>query len=148
MLIGLTHEPEAAVIMKQFRSFGFGNVTVLGFSAWGVPAFTDLAGTAADGIIAVQGFTPEYKDAKVQEFVAKYKAKWGSMPSDPAQAYYDGVYLLKSVVEKVGFNKTDIMKACPRSGLPRVQSLTCDAKHNYQLLYPSGRVWDIITAIF
>ncbi|OQB48198.1 MAG: Leucine-, isoleucine-, valine-, threonine-, and alanine-binding protein precursor [Firmicutes bacterium ADurb.Bin153] len=154
MLIGLTHEPEAAVIMKQFRSFGFGNVTVLGFSAWGVPAFTDLAGTAADGIIAVQGFTPEYKDAKVQEFVAKYKAKWGSMPSDPAQAYYDGVYLLKSVVEKVGFNKTDIMKGLSQvKDFPGVQGpLTCDAKHNFTnfslISKFKGGVWDIITAIF
>ena len=153
VLIGLTHEPEAAVVVKQFRTFGFTGVEVLGFSAWGVPAFTDLAGAAANGVVAVQGFTPEYKDAKVQDFVAKYKAKWGSMPSDPAQAYYDGVYLLKSVVEKVGFNSVDIQKGLTQvKDFPGVQGpLTCDAKHNFTnfslISKFNNNVWDIITAI-
>ena len=103
--------------------------------------------------MAVQGFTPEYKDAKVQDFVAKYKAKWGSMPSDPAQAYYDGVYLLKSVVEKVGFNSVDIQKGLTQvKDFPGVQGpLTCDAKHNFTnfslISKFNNNVWDIITAI-
>ncbi|OPZ65230.1 MAG: Leucine-, isoleucine-, valine-, threonine-, and alanine-binding protein precursor [Firmicutes bacterium ADurb.Bin506] len=152
-LIGLTHEPEAAVIMRQFRQLGFRDVDVLGFSAWGVPAFTDLAGAAADGVISVQGFTPEYQDPKVQEFVQKYQARWKSLPSDPAQAYYDGMYLLANVIEKVGFEKEDIRKGLTElKDFPGVQGpLTCDAKHNFTNFslisqFKSG-TWNIITAI-
>lgn len=152
-LIGLTHEPEAAVIMKQFRQLGFKDVDVLGFSAWGVPAFTDLAGAAADGVISVQGFTPEFQDAKVQEFVKKYKARWNSMPSDPAQAYYDGMYLLAHVIEKVGFEKEAVRKGLSElKDFPGVQGpLTADAKHNFTnfslISQFKGGTWNIITAI-
>lgn len=152
-LIGLTHEPEAAVTMRQFRQLGFRNVEVLGFTAWGVPAFTDLAGAAAEGVISVQGFTPEYKDAKVQEFVAKYKARYGSLPSDPAQAYYDGAYLLANVIEKVGFDREAIRKGLSElKDFSGVQGpLTCDAKHNFTnfslISKFKGGSWNIITAI-
>ncbi|MEA4884746.1 MAG: ABC transporter substrate-binding protein [Clostridia bacterium] len=153
VLVGLTHEPEAAVVVRQFRQLGMKDCDVIGFSAWGVPAFTDLAGTAAEGVVAVQGFTPEYKDAKVQEFVAKYQARYNSLPSDPAQAYYDGLHLLKSVIEKVGFERVDIQKGLTEvRGFQGVQGpLTCDAKHNFTNFslisqFKGGR-WDIITAI-
>jgi len=152
-LIGLTHEPEAAVVMRQFRQLGFKNVEVLGFSAWGVPAFTDLAGSAADGVVAVQGFTPEFNDPKVQEFVAKYKARYGSLPSDPAQAYYDGAYLLAHVIEQVGFDREAIRKGLTQlKDFPGVQGpLTCDAKHNFTnfslISKFKGGTWSIITAI-
>lgn len=152
-LIGLTHEPEAAVVVRQFRQLGFKDVDVLGFSAWGVPAFTDLAGAAADGVISVQGFTPEFQDPKVQDFVKKYQARWKSLPSDPAQAYYDGMYLLANVIEKVGFEKEAIRKGLTElKDFPGVQGpLTCDAKHNFTNFslisqFKSG-TWNIITAI-
>lgn len=106
-LMGLTHEPEAAVVIRQFRQLGF-KVPVVGFSAWGVPAFTDLAGQSAVGVIAVQGFTPEDPNPKVQEFVKKYKARWNRLPSDPAQAYYDGVYMVAEAIAKVGTNHEKI----------------------------------------
>lgn len=152
-LIGLTHEPEAAVTMLQFRQLGFRDVHVLGFSAWGVPAFTDLAGSAAEDVISVQGFTPEYQDPAVQEFVAKYQARWNSMPSDPAQAYYDGVYLLAHVIEQVGFDKEAIREGLTKvKDFPGVQGpLTCDEKHNFTnfslISQFKGGTWEIITAI-
>jgi branched-chain amino acid transport system substrate-binding protein len=152
-LIGLTHEAEAAVTMRQFRQLGFRDVDVIGFSAWGVPAFTDLAGTAAEGVISVQGFTPEFNDPKVQEFVAKYEKRYGMPPSDPAQAYYDGAHLLAHVIEKVGFDSEAIRKGLTEvKDFPGVQGpLTCDAKHNFTNFslisqFEEG-TWQVITAI-
>ena len=63
---------------------------MLGFSAWGVPAFTDLAGSAAEDVISVRA-SPLNTGSCGAEFVANAQARWNSMPSDPAQAYYDGV---------------------------------------------------------
>jgi len=152
-LIGLTHEPEAAVSVRQAKQLGL-NVPIIGFSAWGVPAFTDLAGDAAIGVISVQGFTPEYKDPKVQEFVKKYQARWGQLPSDPAQAYYDGVYILAHVINQVGFDREAIRKGLETlKDFNGVQGkLTCDSKHNFTnfslISRFKGDRWEIIDAIF
>lgn len=101
VLIGYTHEQEGAVIVRQVREMNL-DVKLLGNSAWGVPAFTDLAGDAAIGVIAVQGFTPEDPAPEVQDFANKYKAKYNRLPSDPGQAYYDGVMTVAKVIEQVG----------------------------------------------
>jgi len=130
-LMGLTHEPEAAVVVRQFRQLGM-DAPIIGFSAWGVPAFTDLAGDAAIGVISVQGFTPEDPNPKVQEFAKKYKERYGRLPSDPGQAYYDGVYVMKHIIEKVGLDHQAMRDALENlEGFPGLQGeLTCDEHHN------------------
>jgi len=151
-LVGLTHEPEAAVVMKQFRQMKM-TMPVVGFSAWGVPAFTDLAGEAAVGVISVQGFNPADTDPVVAKFVTSYKKKWGREPSDPAQCYYDGVYLLKKAIETAG--STDSVKvneALSKITYNGVQgTMKCDSLHNFtNICYISqfdGKQWKIITKI-
>lgn len=149
-LIGLTHEPEAAVVVKQLRQFGL-DVPVIGFSAWGVPAFTNLAGEAAIGVVSVQGFNPEDPDPAVQQFVSRYKTRWGEEPSDPAQAYYDGIYLLAKAIEIAGStNGTAIAKALKEQvSINGVQGpLKCDQHHNFtNVCYIArfdGKSWKII----
>jgi len=131
-VMGLTHESEAAVFVRQTRQMGL-DVPIVGFTAWGVPAFTDLAGEAAIGVIAVQSFTPEDPNPVVQEFVQKYVDRYGRLPSDPGQAYYDGVYVMKEVIERVGsFDKHAIREALENfSGYVGLQGeLVNDEKHN------------------
>jgi branched-chain amino acid transport system substrate-binding protein len=138
--------------MKQFRQMKM-TMTVVGFSAWGVPAFTDLAGDAAVGVISVQGFNPADTDPVVAKFVTSYKKKWGREPSDPAQCYYDGVYLLKKAIETAG--STDSVKvneALSKITYNGVQgTMKCDSLHNFtNICYISqfdGKQWKIITKI-
>jgi len=148
-LVGLTHEPEAAVAVKQVRQLKL-DVPIVGFSAWGVPAFTDLAGDAAVGVISVQGFNPADSDPTVKKFVDADKAKWGKDPSDPAPCYYDGVYLLKKAIETA--NSTDpvkIMEALKTVEYTGVQGkMKRDALNNFtDVCYISqfdGKIWKII----
>jgi branched-chain amino acid transport system substrate-binding protein len=149
-LIGLTHEPEAAVVVRQVRQLGL-HVPIIGFSAWGVPAFTDLAGDAAIGVVSVQGFNPNDPDPAVQEFVRRYKTRWNEEPSDPAQAYYDGVYLLAKAIEIAGSTDgTAIAEALKtRVSINGVQGpLKCDEHHNFtDVCYIAkfdGKTWQII----
>lgn len=130
-IMGLTHESEAAVFVRQMRQMGV-DVPIVGFTAWGVPAFTDLAPEAAKGVIAVQSFTPEDTNPVVQEFVQKYQARYGRLPSDPGQAYYDGVYAIKEVIERVGFDKHAMRQELENfSGYVGLQGeLVTDEKHN------------------
>jgi len=152
VLVGLTHEPEAAVVMKQVRQMKL-TVPAVGFSAWGVPAFTDLAGDAAIGVISVQGFNPTDPDPAVKKFVDAYKAKWGNEPSDPAQCYYDGIYLLKKAIEMAGStDSVKIAEALKKVEYTGVQGpMKCDDLHNYtNVCYISqfdGKDWKIISKL-
>jgi branched-chain amino acid transport system substrate-binding protein len=151
-LVGLTHEPEAAVVVKQVRQLQL-NVPIVGFSAWGVPAFTDLAGEAAKGVISVQGFNPADTDPVVKKFVDSYKAKWGREPSDPAQCYYDGVYVLKEAIKLAGSTDPEkIAEALKKVEYNGVQGrMKLDALHNFtNVCYISefdGKNWKIIAKL-
>lgn len=148
-LIGLTHEPEAAVVVKLMRQLEI-DVPMIGFSAWGVPAFTDLAGTAAVDVYSVQGFNPADTDPVVVKFVNDYKAKWNREPSDPSQCYYDGMYLLAEAIKLAG--STDgakLAEALTKVTYTGVQGpLKCDEHHNFtNVCYISqfdGSNWKII----
>lgn len=152
VLIGMTHEPEGAVVMLKVRELKL-TVPCIGESAWGVPMFTDLAGDAAIGVISLQVLNLADPDPRVQKFVDAYTAKWGTEPSDPANCYYDGVYLLKKAIEMAG--STDGVKideALKTVEYTGVQGLMkCDALHNFtNACYISqfnGKIWNILSKI-
>ncbi len=153
-LIGLTHESEAAVSVNQMKQYQL-DVPIIGFSAWGVPAFTDLAGDSAIGVYSVQGFNPIDPDPAVVEFVEKYEAKWnGEEPSDPAQAYYDGIYLIADAIAAVGTDGTALADyLADEAEIVGVQGeLKCDEHHNFTnvslISQFDGKDWVIIDKIF
>lgn len=153
-LIGLTHESEAAVTVNQLRQLQI-DVPIIGFSAWGVPAFTDLAPEAAIGVYSVQGFNPVDPDPAVVAFVEAYKARWdGKEPSDPAQAYYDGMYLLAEAIKNVGTDGTKIAQyLATKANIFGVQGeLKCDEHHNFTnvclISQFDGKDWRIINKMF
>jgi len=153
VLVGLTHEPEGAVAVKQVRQLKL-DVPIVGFSAWGVPAFTDLAGEAAVGVVSVQGFNPADTTPAVKKFVDAYKAKWnGKEPSDPAQCYYDGVYLLKKAIETAGeADPVKIAEALKKIEYMGVQGrMKLDGLHNFtDVCYISefdGKIWKVIAKL-
>lgn len=151
-LIGLTHEPEAAVVVKLMRQLEI-DVPMIGFSAWGVPAFTDLAGAAAADVYSVQGFNPADIDPTVVKFVNDYKAKWNREPSDPSQCYYDGMYLLVEAIKSAG--STDgpkIAEALTQVTYTGVQGpMKCDEHHNFTdvcyIAQFDGSNWKIIDVL-
>ena len=148
-LIGLTHEAEAAVVVKLMRQLEI-DVPIIGFSAWGVPAFTDLAGAAAVGVYSVQGFNPVDPDPVVAKFVNSYKDKWNREPSDPAQCYYDGIYLLVEAIKFAGSTDgTKLAESLTEATYTGVQGLMkCDEHHNFTDICYIGRFdgkdWEII----
>lgn len=152
VIVGLTHEPEAAVAVKQIRQLKL-DVPIVGFSAWGVPSFTDLAGEAAVGVISVQGFNPADTSPVVKKFVDAYKAKWGKEPSDPSQCYYDGIYVLKKAIEMAGStDSAKIAEALAKVEYSGVQgAMKLDKLHNFtDVCYISefdGKTWKIIAKL-
>jgi branched-chain amino acid transport system substrate-binding protein len=131
VVVGLTHEPEAAAFITQSKQLGL-NVPMTGFSAWAGPTFMSIAGAAGDGVIASQGWIPEVADAKGKEFTAGQKAKYPKLDvGELNQCYYDGLYFLKAAIEKAGsFEGEKIAKALMEIEYQGVMHLKMDAKHN------------------
>ncbi|HOV39813.1 MAG TPA: ABC transporter substrate-binding protein, partial [Spirochaetales bacterium] len=110
-------------------------------------------GDAAKGVISVQGFNPADTDPVVKKFVDSYKAKWGREPSDPAQCYYDGVYVLKEAIKLAGSTDSEkIAEALKKVEYYGVQGrMKLDALHNFtNVCYISefdGKNWKIIAKL-
>ena len=84
------------------------------------------------------------------DFVSKYNAKWGEDPSDPAQCYYDGIYVLKEAIEMAGSVDGELIaKALSEIQYDGVQGIMkSDEHHNFtKLSYIAqfdGNDWIII----
>jgi branched-chain amino acid transport system substrate-binding protein len=122
---------DVTVILKTNKSLGLdlpvvGNASIVAQTALG-----NLTPDEANGSIAVGGMIPQTSaEASVKDFAAKVLAKFKVPADNYTPAYYDSVYMLKSVIDKVGCDKAAI-----RDGLAAIKdykglliNYTADAK--------------------
>ncbi len=132
-LIGFTHEPEAAVAITQMRQLQI-DVPILGFSAWGSNVVVNLVKDAMTGVYAALGFDENSTAPAVVAFVKEHRARYnGEPPTDPAQAYHDGIYILAEAIRIA--KSTDgpaLAEALTKVDVKGVQGeLKADANHNF-----------------
>ena len=131
VVVGLTHEPEAAIFVTQAKNLGL-DVPMTGFSAWGGPMFTDVAGEAAVGVISPQSFHPDLTSEKGKAWAKAFEAKYKLPASEHAQSYYDGLFLFKAICEKAGsFDVQKILQAMPQVEYQGINKLKMDQFHNF-----------------
>ncbi|MDD5193241.1 MAG: ABC transporter substrate-binding protein [Candidatus Nanoarchaeia archaeon] len=99
----LGYTEASAIGLKQIKELGI-NAEIVGGDAWDDKVIFEKAGDAAEGIIFFIPYAP-----LTSEFKESMKEKLGSneITICSSQAY-DGVYLLKQVIEKVGTDPTKI----------------------------------------
>jgi branched-chain amino acid transport system substrate-binding protein len=90
---------DSALITKQARGIGFTKPIVGGTGLYS-PKFIEIAGEAAEGAYFLGAFVTTNPDPAVQEFVKKYKEKYGMEPDTFAALAYDQGYVLKAAMEK------------------------------------------------
>jgi branched-chain amino acid transport system substrate-binding protein len=95
---------DAALIAKQARELGFKGPMV-GGDGWDSPKLTEIAGAAIEGCFFTNHYAPDDTRPVVQDFVKKYKAKFGAEPDALAVLAYDGAYLMFDAIKRAG--KTD-----------------------------------------
>ncbi len=100
---------DAALIAKQSRQLGV-NVQLFGASGMAALKLIELGGDAVQGLILTQTFLPDSKDAKVKEFVTKYKAKYQENPIPHAAQAYDTVYIIAAAVKKANSTKPEDLR--------------------------------------
>ncbi len=93
---------EAALIARQARSLGI-TQPLFGGDGWESEKLLEIGGEALNGTYYSTHFTPENKDAKVTEFVKKFKARWNNETPDAYAALgYDALYVLVDSIKRAG----------------------------------------------
>ncbi len=103
---------DVTLVMKQMNDLGI-KLTIIGnASTVAQTTLNNLTAAEADGAYAIGGMVPQTStDPKVIDWSKRVLERYKVPADNFAVAYYDAVYLLKSVIEKVGCDKGAIRDA-------------------------------------
>ena len=83
---------DVGIIARQARELGL-LVPLLGGDGWESDKLFELGGAAIEGSYYSNHYSVDNPDAKVQEFITKYKAAHGAVPDSVAALAYDAAWL-------------------------------------------------------
>jgi branched-chain amino acid transport system substrate-binding protein len=107
-VIFLAAETEGATLIKQARQLGI-TTQFVSFSDVVTQQFTDLAGSAANGLIATSvGWNPNDPAANVQNFIKNFTAKFKMPPIVYSATAYDAVNLIAAGIKANGYTADGI----------------------------------------
>lgn len=92
---------EVALVARQARQFGL-KAPFMGGDGWEGDSLLKVAWTALDGSYFSSHFSADNQDPLVQNFIQKYKAKYGSVPDCQAALGYDSVRILADAIKRAG----------------------------------------------
>ena len=113
----ISYYADGALIARQVRDVGLTQPLVAIGSVYS-PKFIELGGPAAEGVYTESNFFPGDTRPEVQEFVRKFKAKYGEEPDDFNAVAYDTMILLADVMNKYGTERKQI-----RDGLAAIKDV-------------------------
>lgn len=87
------------LIARQARQLGI-KATLLGGDGWESPKLAEIGKDAVVGSFFSTHFTAESSDSFIQEFVKRYKEKFGVIPDGLAAAGYDAALVLIDALER------------------------------------------------
>jgi len=95
------NEEESARALRELRKQGW-NKPLVGETTLTGQKVIDLAGEAANGVLAHVGLTADAPMPTVQAFRAKFEKEYKVVSDHNGIKGYTGVYMLKAAIEKVG----------------------------------------------
>jgi branched-chain amino acid transport system substrate-binding protein len=106
-----TNEEESARALREIRKQGY-DKPIIGESTLTNEKVIELAGSAANGVIAHVGLTADAPNPTVQAFVKRYEAEYKMRPDHNAMKGYTGMHAVKAVQDKLGkFDQKAFAKA-------------------------------------
>ncbi len=95
------HEEESARILRELRKQGY-DKPIVGETTLANEKVLELAGDAANGIVAHVGLTADAPNPTMQAFVKKFEAEYKYRPDHNAMKGYVGMWVVKAVTDKIG----------------------------------------------
>jgi len=123
---------EAGLIASQARELEI-KVPLLGGDGWDSPSLVEVAGDAMEGNFFSNHFSSEDKSPAVQNFLAKYKAKYLQDPDAMGALAYDAAMLLLDAIKRAGTTESEALRnaIASTSGFPAVTgNITLDSSRN------------------
>jgi branched-chain amino acid transport system substrate-binding protein len=96
-----TNEEESARVLKEVRKQGY-DKPVVGETTLANDKVIELAGDAANGVVAHVGLTPDAPNPTVQAFAQNYQAEYKIKPDHNAMKGYIGMHVARAIFDKVG----------------------------------------------
>jgi branched-chain amino acid transport system substrate-binding protein len=101
---------EVALIGKQARLLGL-KVPLLGGDGWIGDSLLKVAGSSLDGSFISSHFFAEDQNPVVQNFVKKFRAKYGDeIPDDMAALGYDSAMILAEAIKRAGTTESQKLR--------------------------------------
>jgi branched-chain amino acid transport system substrate-binding protein len=92
---------QIGLIAKQARALGI-TVPLIGGDAWSDAQLVAIGGSAVDGSYFTDHFSAENPDPRIQDFLKKYKAKFGKDAGSAAALGYDAAMVLMDSIKRAG----------------------------------------------
>jgi branched-chain amino acid transport system substrate-binding protein len=103
---------DVALVMKQMSDLGIKLVTIGNSSVVAQTTLNNLSAAEADGGYAIGGMIPQTSDdPKILDWAKRVQDKYKVPADNFTVSYYDTVYLVKSIIEKVGCDRQAIRDA-------------------------------------
>jgi branched-chain amino acid transport system substrate-binding protein len=100
---------DVTLVLKQMNDLGIKLTTIGNSSMVAQTTLNNLSAAEADGAYAIGGMIPQTtKDAKIIDWSKRIFEKYKVPTDNFTVSYYDTVYLLKDIIEKVGCDKSAI----------------------------------------
>jgi branched-chain amino acid transport system substrate-binding protein len=96
-----TNEEESARALRELRKQGY-DKPIVGESTLTNEKVIELAGDAANGVVAHVGLTADAPNPTVQAFAKRYEAEYKTRPDHNAMKGYTGMHAVKAIQDKIG----------------------------------------------
>jgi len=123
---------DVALIARQARELGM-KQPLMGGDGWDSAKLYEIGGKALDGSFFSNHYSPDDPSPRIQEFVTRFKARWGAVPDSLAAQAYDAGRIAADAMTRA----TDLSGAAIRDALAATKDypgvtgvITIDAQHN------------------
>jgi branched-chain amino acid transport system substrate-binding protein len=123
---------EAALIARQARDLGLA-ATFMGVDGWESPELIAVGGAAVEGAYLSTHYSPENKSAKVTDFNARFRARWGVDTNALSALGYDSALVLIDAIRRAGTTEGPKLRealAATREFSGATGLITFDAQRN------------------
>jgi branched-chain amino acid transport system substrate-binding protein len=96
-----SNEEESARLLKELRKQGY-KKPIVGETTLANDKVIELAGDAANGVVAHVGLTPDAPNSTVQAFAKRYLAEYKSKADHNAMKGYTSMHAAKAIFDRIG----------------------------------------------
>ena len=123
---------EAGLIARQARELGI-RAALVGPDGWDSPKLIETGGDAVEGGYFSNHYSADSPDARTQEFVKAYQARYGQSPDALAALGYDAAGLLVDAIRRAGSTERKAIRdalAATKDYHGATGSISMDAQRN------------------